>query len=126
MTSPDIRASDRWVTPGVIIVGLLVVGLVLVVLVAATAWLTHEGVDVDPMLQLMREWATTAAAIGALLLQLANRSSVTKTERNTGVMAGALYEVADAMPRPRPPARHADPDDTRYLETRGAPAARGS
>jgi len=89
VTSPDIRASDRWVTPGVIIVGLLVVGLVLVVLVAATAWLTHEGVDVDPMLQLMREWATTAAAIGALLLQLANRSSVTGHGFSTSRPAGA-------------------------------------
>jgi hypothetical protein len=85
------------------------------------------------MLQLMREWVTTAAALGALALQLANRSSVTKTERNTGqlkaetgALASAMFEVADAMPRPRPLARHGDPDETRYLETRGAPGPRGS
>lgn len=129
MTSPDIRASDRWVTPAVIVAALLVVGVVLIALIGVTAWLTREGVDVDPMLQLMREWVTTVSAIGALALQLANRSSVTRTERNTGLqagetraLAGALYEVADALPRPVP--RHAA-DDT-VVDMRAAPAPRGS
>lgn len=128
MSDPFARSSDRWVTPAVIVAALLVVGVVLLALIGATAWLTREGVDVDPMLQLMREWVTTVSAIGALLLQLANRSSVTKTERNTGqlksetaALAGAMYEVADALPRPVP--RHAaDP----YPPTVEAPAPRGS
>lgn len=129
MSDPFVRSSDRWVTPAVVVAGLLVVGVVLLALIGATAWLTHQGVDVDPMLQLMREWVTTAAALGALALQLANRSSVTKTERNTGqlksetaALAGAMYEVADALPRPVP--RHAS-TDTAYLRE-AAPAPRGS
>lgn len=128
MSSPERRTSDRWVTPGVIVAGLLVIGVVLLALIGVTAWLTREGIDISPMLQLMREWVTTVAAIGALVLQLANRSSVTKTERNTGLqaaqlghLAGAMYDVADAMPRPVP--RHsADP----YPPTVEAPAPRGS
>jgi hypothetical protein len=134
VSDPYTRGSDRWVTPAVVVTGLLVVGVVLLSLIAATAWLTREGVNIDPMLQLMREWVTTVAALGALVLQLANRSSVTKTERNTGqlkaetgALASAMYEVADAMPRVVPPAaRHAPHDATAYLEREGAPAARGS
>jgi hypothetical protein len=103
------------------------VGVVLLALIGACAWLAREGVDIDPMLQLMREWVTTVAAIGALALQLANRSSVTKTERNTGQLANAVYEVADAMPRVVPPAaRHAPHDATAYLEREAAPTPRGS
>ena len=103
------RETDRWVTPRVVVAGLLVVGTLLGMLIAATAWLTSLGIDPSPMLDLIREWTTALAAVGALLLQLANRATVAKTERNTGQLANAVYEVADALPQRGP--RHAEPVD---------------
>lgn len=119
------RDSDRWITPRVVVVGLLVVGALLALLIAATAWLTSLGLDPAPMLDLIREWTTALAAVGALVIQLANRASVTKTERNTGVLASAVYEVADAMPQRVP--RHAGPDSDTVLAPayKAAPTPQG-
>lgn len=128
MSDPFVRSSDRWVTPGVIIAALLVVGFVVSLLIVAVAWVTQQGIDADPMLRLIGEIVTAVSALGALALQLANRSSVTKTERNTGqlktetaALAGAMYEVADALPRPVPRHAYAGP----YPPTVEAPAPRG-
>jgi HAMP domain-containing protein len=119
------RDTDRWVTPRVVVAGLLVVGTLLAMLIAATAWLTSLHIDPSPMLDLIREWTTALAAVGALLLQLANRATTAKVERNTGVLASAVYEVADAMPQ-RPTPRHASDATVQAPAYKAAPGPRGS
>lgn len=125
------RQSDRWVTPGVVITGLLVACVIALALIATTAWLSSKGIDSGPVLDLITQIVTAVSALGALVLNLANRASTAKTERNTGVLAthtdalaSAVYEVADAMPKPAP--RHASAADTAYLDMSAAPAPRGS
>lgn len=114
------RNSDRWITPGVVIVMLLVGGVCVLATIAAVAWLTREGLDPQPMLQLVGVAVAALSSMGGFVVQLLNRAATTKTERNTGVLASAVYEVADAMPKPVPGPRHAYPD------TEAAPALRGS
>lgn len=123
------RQSDRWVTPSTVIVGILTAGAVLALTIAAITWLTVQGVDPDPMLKLVATIGGGLAGVLSLLLQFANRATTVKTERNTGVLmnhtgdiANAVYEVADAIPRPV--ARHAS-DDTVQMNG-AAPVLRGS
>jgi hypothetical protein len=73
---------------------------------------------------------TALSSLGALVLQLVNRSTIAKVERNTsgtqGVpvhiehLASAVWEMADALPRPVPPSRHAY-EDTLLQRTAPAP-----
>jgi hypothetical protein len=87
------------------------------------------------MLKLVGVRSPRAGSLGSLLLQLANRQTVTKTERNTGVLANAVHGVAEALdsaaPPPPPPtqvaARPAVPpvrSRHAYPETGAAPAVR--
>lgn len=134
------RNSDRLVTPGVVICFLvLVAGCVLATIYAVT-WLTAHDRDPEPMLKLVGLAVTSAASAGGFLLQLVNRVTITKAERNnneltrevaalnvthreqTDRMASALYEVADALPRPVP--RHAL-DETVVANMNAAPGPRG-
>lgn len=120
--------SDRWVTPGVVIVGIVAVAAVVLGVVAAVTYLADRGIDPDPMLRLVAQVGSGAAGVLSLLLQLINRRTVTKTERNTGVLADAVYDVADALPRPvaaPAPPRHAYGDETRVMNG-AAPGPRGS
>lgn len=85
------RNTDRWVTPGVVVTGLLVGGVIVLATVAAITWLTYLGRDPAPMLDLAAKVVTAIGSLGALVLQLANRATVAKVERNTGALAtGAL------------------------------------
>ncbi len=93
-------ASDRWITPGVIIAGILTAGLVVAVVAGGVTYLAARGVDPDPMLRLVAEVAGACGLIGNLLLTLTQRTTVAKVERNTGVLAGA---VADVKAAPAPP-----------------------
>lgn len=124
------RNTDRWFTPGVLITGLLALAVVLLGLIAAVAWLARAGVDPAPMLKLVGLCATGLGSLGTFVLTIANRATVAKTERNTGVLASAVYEVADAMPRPTAPPtapRHLYPDTAAMPPVNGAaPAPRGS
>jgi hypothetical protein len=95
------RSSDRWVTPGVVIATVLMAGLLLSVIAAGVAYLAARGVDPDPMLQLVAQITTAVGALGTLVLQLANRATVAKTERNTGQLVSV---VADAVAPPAPAA----------------------
>lgn len=122
MTTPPQYRSDRWITPGVLVTGILTAGVVVLGTIAAVAWLTERGLDPDPMLKLVGIAVTAAGSLGSFVLQLVNRRSVTKTERNTGLLASAVYDVADAMPRPVVP-RHAYPET---VEASAAPGLRGS
>lgn len=124
------RQTDRYLTPAVVVTLLLVAGTVILGTVGAVAWLTSLGRDPDPMLKLVGAWVAAGSSTITLVLQLANRATVAKTERNTGVLAthtdalaSAVYEVADKMPQPVP--RHAAAD-TAYIDMSAAPAPRGS
>ena len=108
-------ASDRWITPGVIIAGILTAGVVVAVVAAGVTYLAARGVDPDPMLRLVAEVAGACGLIGNLLLTLTQRTTVAKVERNTGVLAGAVADVAatpaPAAPEPARPAYVVDLDD---------------
>ena len=114
---PDFRKSDRYVTPGVIMVALFVAGVVLVVVAGAVAYLTARGIDPDPMLKLVATVGGGIFSLGTFVLQLVNRPTAAKTERNTGVLAAhtsALRSTVDdlaatALAQPAPPI------DTEYL-----------
>ena len=120
---PDFRKSDRYVTPGVIMVALFIAGFLLAVVAGSVAYLTARGIDPDPMIKLVTTVGGALFSLGTFVLQLVNRPTAAKTERNTGVLASAVYEVADKMPQPVP--RHAAAD-TAYLDMSAAPAPRGS
>jgi hypothetical protein len=127
--------SDRWITPGVVISGLVTAGVLVLATIASVTYLTDRGLDAEPMLKLVGVAMTAASSLGSLLLQLANRRTVTKTERNTGVLASAVHGVAEALdsaaPPPPPPtqlvARPAVPpvrSRHAYPETGAAPSVR--
>lgn len=125
------RDSDRWITPGVVIVALLTLGGLTALLIVAVAWLTARGVDPDPMLRTVGALVTGAGTLATLVVTLASRQTVAKTERNTGVLATAVTEVSAAMPRPpaAPPPLAAAPAPRRrhaYPDTGAAPAVSGS
>lgn len=118
------RNSDRWLTPGVIITGLLVAGLIVSSIVGAIAYLTARGIDPSPLLKLAATLVGALGGVGTLVLQLAQRAQNSKTERNTGVLAGVVDDLRAAVPviepaaaapatAPAPylPARHYDVDD---------------
>jgi hypothetical protein len=101
---PDTRKSDRWLTPGVIIAALLVAGFTVASVVGSVAYLTARGIDPDPLLKLAGTLVAAAGSVGTFVLQLAQRAQNSKTERNTGVLAGntgalvgAVGEVADHL-----------------------------
>lgn len=117
------RQSDRWVTPAVIVVGLLCSTVVVLGIVGAVAYLSAEGIDPDPMLRLSAEVGAAVSGLASLALQLANRRTTAKVERNTGMLTNAVYDVQDALPRPP---RHAYPE-TRAANMAAAPSPmRGS
>lgn len=134
------RNSDRWVTPGVVMVGLLTVAVVVLGITAAIAWLAARGVDPQPVLQLVGVIVTAVSSVSAFVLQLVNRRSVAKVERNTGVQVGALqeqsahlgeltdgvYHLAEQLPRvaaPPPPAHaYGSAYDDTVLRRSAAPA----
>lgn len=115
---PDFRKSDRYVTPGVIIVALFVIGFVIVVVALSVAYLTARGIDPNPMIKLVSTVGAGLFSLGTFILQLVGRPTAAKTERNTGVLAahtsalvGTVNELAAAVPiagpvtavAPRPP-----------------------
>lgn len=127
------RNSDRWITPGVIITGLLGATVCILATIAAVAWLTARGMDPQPMLQLVAVAVAALGSTGSFIVQLVNRRTTTKVERQAGRLANNVADVVDiikppvrpAAPPPVPPTevrsrRHAYPD------TGAAPAARGS
>jgi nitrate/nitrite transporter NarK len=118
-----VRNTDRLVTPAVVVTFLLVAGVLVGLTIAAVAYLTARGLDPDPMVKLVASLVGAAGGLGTFVLQLANNSRTAKTERNTGVLGNAVYELADALPRAAP-ARHAY-EDTTVMQT-AAPGPRGS
>lgn len=139
MTEPDPfslrRNSDRLATPGVVITLLVVGGLLVAATIAAVTYLTARGLDPEPMFKLVGIAVTGLSSTGAFLLQIAATHRAAKAERNTGEarvavqeqsghleqLAAAVYEVADALPRPR---RRHDGDQT-FIAHGAAPAPPG-
>jgi len=98
------RASDRWVTPGVVMVALLVAGGLVALLIAVVGYLTVRGYDPAPLLDLTAKIVTAVGSFGTLLLTLVARRTVTKVERNTGVLAAEQAAIADKLyEQPSPP-----------------------
>lgn len=91
------RATDRWVTPGVVCMFLFVVLVLVLATIAAVTYLQALGRDPEPMLKLVGQAVTAAGALGGFVLQLLGRATVTKVERNTNENTSALYEVADRV-----------------------------
>lgn len=96
------RNSDRWITPGVIITFLLVVGLVVAAIVGGVAYLMARGIDPDPMLKLATTLGAAVFSVGTFVLQLAQRSQNSKTERNTGALVGVAHDTLAAIAAPAP------------------------
>jgi hypothetical protein len=118
-----VRQSDRWITPGVVVAGLLCGTVALLGVAGCVTYLADRGVDPDPMLRLVAEVGGALSGLASLLLQLVNRRTTAKVERNTGVLASAVYDVADALPQPV--ARHAaQPATAAY--GKAPPGPRGS
>lgn len=121
-TWPAVRDSDRWITPRVVVAGMLVLGALVALLIVAVGYLSVRGVDPAPMVKTVGALVAGASSLVTLLVQLATRSTVAKTERNTGQQASALYALADHVDArlehltaapvrpPPPPARHRYPD----------------
>lgn len=140
------RDSDRYVNPRVVSLLIVCATLLLLATIAALTWLTNRGVDPDPVLKLTAQVGGGLAGLLSLLLQLVNRATIAKTERNTAVglgdvrqelaehrteleantddtrqLAAAMQQVAEALPRPI--ARHGYPD-TALIGHGAAPAPR--
>lgn len=81
------RNSDRWVTPGVIVAALVVCGVVALAIIGGATWLVSIGLDPAPMLTAVGAIVTALTSLSAVALQLANRATTAKIERNTGVLA---------------------------------------
>jgi hypothetical protein len=99
------RASDRWITPGVVMVGLLVAGGLVALLISVVGYLTVRGYDPAPILDLTAKLVTAVGSFGTLLLTLAARRTTTKVERNTGLLASEVKDIADKVYEEPPPPR---------------------
>ena len=130
------RNSDRWVTPGVVMVFLLVAGAVVTFVFGAVAYLTVRGYDPAPVVDLVATLVAAVGSIGTLAATLLQRRTTAKVERNTGLQARELMNLNDRLDDP---GRHAYPEPeppTSYAPTRGplppvpergtAPAANGN
>lgn len=107
------RASDRWITPGVIISAIISASVVVLGIGAGLVWLAYKGIDSDPVLKLVAQVVTAIGSLGTLLLQLANRQTAAKTERNTGLLADVVDDALQNRGRHSAPEHGATPADGR-------------
>jgi hypothetical protein len=127
-----VRNSDRLATPAVVITMLAIGGILVGLTIVGVTYLTARHIDPEPVFKLVGIAVTGLSSLGALVLQLVNRSTVTKVERNTsglapdGVpvqidqLASAVYDVHDALPRQA----RAGYEDTLLRKTTPAPPGR--
>lgn len=90
------RASDRYVTPGVIVAFLFLAAVVVCSLIGVVGYLTAIGRDPDPMLRLVAQVVGALTTTGTFILQLVGRSTVAKVERNTGLLASKVDTATEA------------------------------
>lgn len=81
------RNTDRWVTPGVVGLALTLATVIILGIVAAVTYLTARGFDPAPVVKLVADLVAAVGALATVGLQLANRATVTKVERNTSPLA---------------------------------------
>jgi len=90
-------ASDRYITPGVIIALVLAAGVLGAAVIGGVTYLTAMGKNPEPITRLVLNIISAAGASITALLQLTGRTTAAKTERNTGLQAGVLAQHADAV-----------------------------
>jgi hypothetical protein len=88
------RASDRWITPGVVMVGLVMGTVAVLGIVGMVGYLTARGYDPAPVVTLVANLTAAAGALGSVLLQLIGRKTQTRIERHTGLLPAKVDEVA--------------------------------
>lgn len=93
----DTRRSDRGITPAVIVAGIITIGFVTLGIGAGIVFLQYKGIDPKPVLDLVTQVITAAGALGTLVLTIANRATVAKTERNTGILANEQYDMRKTL-----------------------------
>lgn len=110
MTLPrDPRQSDRWVTPNVVVAGIVMGGLVVLALAAGLVYLAAIGRDPEPVLSMLAQVIAATTGPASLLLQLANRATTAKTERNTGALLQAQAAAPTTPPATEPYGRRTAP-----------------
>jgi hypothetical protein len=92
-----VRDSDRWVTPRVVAVAIAGVVVIVLAVIGAVTFLSARGVDPAPMLKLAGTIAAGASSVLSLAVQLANRRTIAKAERNTGQLAGHVGDLVDVV-----------------------------
>lgn len=108
------RDSDRWVTPRVVAVAIAGVVAIVLAAIAAVTYLSARGVDPAPMLKLVGAIAAGASGVLSLVVQLANRVTITNTQRQAGRLATHVGDLVDVVAdAPALPA--ADPWTRAYL-----------
>lgn len=112
------RASDRWVTPWVVVVLILAGTVIVLFLLAAVTYLTARGFDPQPVVSLTGTLVAAAAASGNFLLSLVKRKTETHTQAQVGRLASGVGDVLDELDAAR--GRHSGP------EVGTAPAGPGS
>lgn len=90
-------ASDRYITPGVIVSLILSGALIVCGLGGAVTYLTARGIDAGPVVQLVGVLVTAVTAVGHFLLSLVGRTTSAKIERNTGQWAAATGAIVDHL-----------------------------
>ena len=88
------RASDRWITPGVVMVAIVMGTVVVLAIVGVVGYLTARGYDPAPIVTLTANLAAAVGALGSVLLQLIGRKTQTRIERQTGLLPAKVDEVA--------------------------------
>lgn len=91
------RASDRYITPGVVMVGLVMGTVVVLSIVAVTGYLTARGYDPAPIVTLTANLIGAVGGLGTLVVQLVTRKTTARIERNTGLLPGQVEEVASKV-----------------------------
>jgi hypothetical protein len=91
------RRSDRWVTPGVVVVVVIVAGVLVLATIAAVTYLTARGVDPDPMLRLVAQAVTAVGSLVTAGVTVAGRAGVAKVERQVGILAPRVADTLDEL-----------------------------
>ena len=88
------RASDRYITPGVVMVGLVMGTLVVLAIVGVVGYLTARGYDPAPIVTLTANLIGAVGGLGTLIVQLVTRKTTARIERNTGLLPAQVEQVA--------------------------------
>lgn len=90
-------------TPAVVATGIVCASLTVLGVAALVALLAVRGIDPDPVVQLAGTAITAVGSTAAVVLQLVNRRTATRTDRNTGLLASAVAGQLDEHGRPSGP-----------------------